>query len=327
MKHKKIRNSFIAITIFSLILLPQISFAELAIKNPTYDFGQVKQGEKVSHNFVIANKSKKTVEIKKINPSCGCTAAILDKKILSPGQSTKLKAIFDTSGFIGRKEKSISIYDADKNSYQLKIKGNIVSDINVKPRRVFLGDISAESKPSSRITLDASSGVKFKDVISRSKFLKVESENLANKLVLNIEILTGAPLGDFQSRISVLTTSEETPVVNIPVIAHIYADLILDPKSINFGVIQGPLKEKVIKSAFLNNTSSNKVNIKSISSSNNDIDVNFTVVEPGFKYKINAVINSGNVGIFQSSVIINTDHKDEKQQEIKLPVYAIINPS
>ena len=124
-----------------------------------------------------------------------------------------------------------------------------------------MGDISVDSRPSSQITLDAQGGIKFKDVISRNKFLKVESRNSGNQLVLDIKIVQGAPLGDFQSRISVLTTSKETPVVNIPVIAHIYADLILDPKSINFGVLEGPLKEKVSKSAFLKNTSSNKVNI------------------------------------------------------------------
>ena len=82
---------------FTQLFFPKNLFAELVIENPVYDFGQVRQGKKVTHDFVIANKSKKTIEIKKINPSCGCTAAIINKKVLSPGERTKLKATFDLS--------------------------------------------------------------------------------------------------------------------------------------------------------------------------------------------------------------------------------------
>src|ERR1044072_5288197 len=49
---------------------PNIQFAETL-----YNFGTVKSGEVVSHDFVFTNLGATTLEITDVRPSCGCTTA------------------------------------------------------------------------------------------------------------------------------------------------------------------------------------------------------------------------------------------------------------
>lgn len=40
----------------------------MVIEEPTFDFGQVTQGEPVKHDFRVINKGKAPLEIKKVKP-------------------------------------------------------------------------------------------------------------------------------------------------------------------------------------------------------------------------------------------------------------------
>ena len=66
-----------------------------------WDFGQVKQGEIVAHDFILSNDTGKTLYIKNTNTSCGCTVSAVDKKVLLPKESTKINAKFNSKGYNG----------------------------------------------------------------------------------------------------------------------------------------------------------------------------------------------------------------------------------
>jgi hypothetical protein len=84
-----------------------------------HDFGLVKQGEKQSTTFILKNEGRENLIIYKVKPSCGCTVAELDKKILAPNDEAKLHIIFDTAGKDGFQEKHINIYCNDPKSFNL----------------------------------------------------------------------------------------------------------------------------------------------------------------------------------------------------------------
>ncbi|MHB1686052.1 MAG: DUF1573 domain-containing protein [Ignavibacteriaceae bacterium] len=78
-----------------------------------HDFGFIKQGQVVEYFFSIINKGNITLVIKDIKTSCGCTAAVVKKKELLPGETAKLRVQFDSAGLNGKVSRVISITTND----------------------------------------------------------------------------------------------------------------------------------------------------------------------------------------------------------------------
>ncbi len=66
---------------------------EIFFENPDFNFGKVYKGNKVEHVFKLENKGNDTLEIKKVKPSCGCTAAVLSNNTILPGNTGEVKAL------------------------------------------------------------------------------------------------------------------------------------------------------------------------------------------------------------------------------------------
>jgi hypothetical protein len=66
-----------------------------------WDFGRVREGAVVKHNFVLSNDSAKVLNIKDVDTSCGCTASAARKNRLSPGESTVIEVRFNSKGYFG----------------------------------------------------------------------------------------------------------------------------------------------------------------------------------------------------------------------------------
>src|SRR3546814_20299030 len=49
------------------------SGAVLEVANDTYDFGTVKEGEKVEHEFTFTNTGSQPLNVSTVQASCGCT--------------------------------------------------------------------------------------------------------------------------------------------------------------------------------------------------------------------------------------------------------------
>jgi hypothetical protein len=98
------------------------------INERVFDFGELKQGEKVSHNFVVTNNGESNLILRKVRASCGCTAIQPDKMVIEPGESTNIVAEFNSRGMSGRQNKSVTIYSNDpkKSTLLLRLTGTVV---------------------------------------------------------------------------------------------------------------------------------------------------------------------------------------------------------
>ena len=86
---------------------------KLQIDKTTYDFGKAKEGSLVEAVFVITNTGQKELNIRKTKANCGCTVSSPEKDTLQPGESSKIKATFDTKGRRGNQYKTITIFSND----------------------------------------------------------------------------------------------------------------------------------------------------------------------------------------------------------------------
>lgn len=111
------------------VIYAQLQGPKIAVSSETFDFGDIKPGEIVKHNFTIANNGDDILRIENVITSCGCTAAELTKRELKPGESVPLGVEFNSTGRSGQQVKYISVMTNDKITPQVRltIKGNIIS--------------------------------------------------------------------------------------------------------------------------------------------------------------------------------------------------------
>ena len=66
-----------------------------------WDFGQIRQGVVVKHDFILKNSTAKILTITNIHSSCGCTVSKSEKKSLLPQESTLITVSFNSQGYLG----------------------------------------------------------------------------------------------------------------------------------------------------------------------------------------------------------------------------------
>lgn len=82
---------------------PVIQFSE---KNA--DFGEVKQGEKVVLFYTFENAGQRDLIIFEAIPSCGCITLKYDSTPINPGEKRTVEVTFDSDGWSGMQQKSIT---------------------------------------------------------------------------------------------------------------------------------------------------------------------------------------------------------------------------
>ena len=113
------KNSLFIVLLLSSLSFGQLLQPKLVLQQTSYDFGDIKQGEKVSHDFVLSNSGGDLLTISNVSASCGCTAAKPEKNELAPGESTNLTVSFNSSGRRGKQNKTIRIFSNDPQNPEM----------------------------------------------------------------------------------------------------------------------------------------------------------------------------------------------------------------
>ena len=94
-----------------------------------FNFGKVKAGEKVEHEYVFKNTGKEPLVISNAKGSCGCTVPEWPKEPIAPGASAKIKVNFDSKGKSGPQTKQVTITaNTDPVQSIIYIKGDVIGD-------------------------------------------------------------------------------------------------------------------------------------------------------------------------------------------------------
>lgn len=118
---------------------PRPKAPKIFVRGPSHDFGDVDEGAKLTHIFVVENRGSAPLRIKKVQPRIGCTVAKLARQEVAPGESVKVEVTFDTARRQGKQTKRIQILSDDPASpYTLTVSANIVPALAFVPNRVAL---------------------------------------------------------------------------------------------------------------------------------------------------------------------------------------------
>ena len=74
-----------------------------------FDFGKMKAGDVVKHNFNFTNTGSNPLVISEAHGSCGCTIPSYPKEPIPPGGKAAIEVQFNSSGKAGMQNKTVTI--------------------------------------------------------------------------------------------------------------------------------------------------------------------------------------------------------------------------
>jgi hypothetical protein len=310
----------------------EIKAPRLAIDNPLHKFGTVREGTAVEAQFVLRNAGTAPLEIKKVQPACGCTAAAPELTKLDPGASTNLKVTLNTAGFQGDKVKTVRIYTNDPATPTsvLTLEGTVQEELEVSPLRVSFGDInqSEESVREVLVSVPKESSTKILEASSRSEGVTVEqsdySENNRTGVRVKVKLGKEVPAGIFRGRIVVRTTDPSRPLVNIPVFARVLGDIALTPSDVSFGLLEAPLPKAQARTVTISSRSNTRFEITGVSVSGGPVSYTVAGPDQNQAYQLTVSLGANANGLVKETLTVRTNHPNPLYEELTLPVYGIV---
>jgi hypothetical protein len=174
---------------FVFLILVGVVFSQNKLKpidSDIHNFGIITKGEVVKHTFKLKNISGKILQLERVQSSCGCTATLLSKKTLKPGEVASITAEFNSEGFSGFQEKHIYVYEKDNPTpiYTLTIQATVRVDLEIVPMYMVFDNAIVGVDKQSMVQL-------INRTDKKVKILKVE--NPYDNLTLKIDKYELAP--------------------------------------------------------------------------------------------------------------------------------------
>lgn len=103
--------------------------ARMGFAEPTFEFGDVPQGEVVEHEFTFTNTGVLPLLITDARSTCGCTVPSYPKQPVAPGEEAVISVAFDTKNKSGRQSKPVTI---TANTYPATTTIYVAGTVNTK---------------------------------------------------------------------------------------------------------------------------------------------------------------------------------------------------
>jgi len=236
-------------------------------EEPTFDFGSRDASETVDHTFVLKNTGTADLEIKRVQPACGCTTAELEKKIVPPGESNRISAKLSLAGRTGELQKPILIESNDPTNpaFQLVMKGVVGADFEISPSTMVLRKASPEAAATASVILKSLKNEKFEiiDAKSESGKLIVRWDEFPNEnafqLTANFE--EQFQPGQYGDKIIVETNHPRKTQLEVGVIVIVPTPIVVAPMKI---VLDSQSQAPVSRTIILKNPSKDSLAIDKI---------------------------------------------------------------
>ena len=215
--------------ILAALLLPAAALAapHLQAEAPAHDFGRLTEGSKTEHTFRFQNTGDQPLIINKVRSSCGCTAALLSSDRLAPGEWGELKTRFNSRGFQGTVNKTVTLYsnDPEQPTTKFRLHAKVLKELFVQPKRLRFSSGKTKASFSATIQLrnDGSTPLFLSQLKTTSDELKAELSDPrlepGQSTEIAIRLDPKAEKIRFAGYVTLRTSSPRTPVVRIPVTA------------------------------------------------------------------------------------------------------------
>lgn len=100
--------------------------SDFKFEKEEYNFGTIKQGDKVEYDFSFTNSGKEPLVITDAHGSCGCTVPTWPKEPVKKGEKATIHVTFNSAGKMGMQDKTVTLNsNAKSNPKVLHLKGTV----------------------------------------------------------------------------------------------------------------------------------------------------------------------------------------------------------
>ena len=144
-----------------LLSLRAAAAPRIACDAPEFNFGRAGEGEAVEKKFLIRNAGDEDLLIQRIVPSCtSCTVINVSTNRVAPSQSLTIPVRLTLGGFQGTLTKTVTIESNDPATprFPLTLKGEVVSDIILRPAVLAFGQLTEGVPAEQEVSVKAGEG-------------------------------------------------------------------------------------------------------------------------------------------------------------------------
>lgn len=195
---------------------PAASFPEV-----TYDFGEVIQGTRVEHVFIVENRGSEDLRIELLEASEALSVSM--PETVRPREQGGVEIAFETHGLSGSGNLKVELKtnDPEKPTQTLVIRGRLTSLIEIQPQnRVYFFDVIRGQTPHKDLELINHQDrpltvLEVKSGTPRYFETALETLEAGQRYKLTLKLASDAPRGNRQERILVVTDSPDLPEIPI----------------------------------------------------------------------------------------------------------------
>ena len=239
----------------------------VSISDDTYDFGFMDADAKERHEFVIKNRGRGPLELKKGTASCKCTVSFLKEGDIAPGQSGVVAIEWTAKQPLGgdqfKQTVQILTNDPERPRLTLTIQGRVTMAARAVPSEVLFNGVTAGESGSATVRVFGFRSEPLEITGHRlaqadtSDYFEVtyeplpsdelsEEEGATSGCLVKVTLKPGLPVGAFKQRIVLKTSSEETPRIGLPVEGTVTGEISIFGKGwrredgiLNWGSVRG----------------------------------------------------------------------------------------
>lgn len=122
-------NAFLVWIMCSISAVSLAQSPKFTVDNAIHKFEDTKEGELLSHTFVITNSGDAPLIISDYKVACPCTKVVLPTDPVLPGQAYKMKVTFDSRGKTEWQDRAILLQtNTKKKEEKLRIKVYVIPE-------------------------------------------------------------------------------------------------------------------------------------------------------------------------------------------------------
>ena len=291
-----------------------------------YDFGEVLGGSEIRHTFKLKNIGQKPLKIAKVEESCACTATIVSKDEIPPGEFGIIEAVLKVPSENRQVEESISVYTNDpiQSQVTLTLKGTAFVPITTFPSRLFIGSIPPKTSIKKSLTIHQKGETQILAVRTDSDHLKAAIVSTKADPITRVEVtlLESAPPGTFSYNLFVDYRYEgKEATYEVLAFGEVLGAFTVSPKRFFFGLVED--KRMVSKTVAISSVNDQPFKITSVESNSAYVTTKVASQGDGVGYQLTATVQpEAPAGELSGEILVKTD--SIIQPVIRMPFSGII---
>lgn len=292
-----------------------------------HDFGRITPDRKVSAKYRVTNTGNAVLSISQVRPSCGCTATVLGKWSINPGESTELEATFDPRGYRGQVRKSIEVLcnDPKTPAVTLTFETEVVQEVMPSQDAVYFNTARTASGHAT-VRYASGNGEPVKITEARAPgapFLALSWRQDGKDALLDVGFNGRAvPKGQFRGveTVTVRFTSAHVPQLPLDVQWELKSSVVANPASLVFeGSAGTDLRDKLV----LKQADGRAFRVTGMSCSLPQVRVEGLMQKAAPQQELSIVMPASmKAGRYSETLALTTDDPD--QPELTIRISAIL---